>query len=54
MARGVARTLGRMRRWNDEPEWNGSACNASGWELTEPDQGYQGPFVLMVSFFMSR
>jgi len=35
-------------------EWNGSACNASGWELTEPDQGYQGPFVLMVSFFMTH
>lgn len=35
-------------------EWTGSACNAAGWEITEPDQGYQGPFVLLASFFMSR
>jgi hypothetical protein len=35
-------------------EWNGSSCNASGWEITEPSLSYQGPFVLLVSFFMSR
>jgi len=35
-------------------EWSGSACRASSWELTEPMQAYQGAFVLLVSFFMSR
>lgn len=35
-------------------EWTGSACNASSWEITEPALGYQGPFVLLASFFMSR
>lgn len=35
-------------------DWDGAACRASGWEITEPMQAYQGPFVLLVSFFMSR
>jgi hypothetical protein len=35
-------------------EWDGAACRASGWEITEPSMSYQGPFVLLVSFFMSR
>ncbi len=35
-------------------DWSGSACRASSWEITEPMQAYQGPFVLLVSFFMSR
>lgn len=34
--------------------WDGAGCPASGWEITEPSQSYQGPFVLLVSFFMSR
>jgi endoglucanase len=33
--------------------WNGTACTASSWEITEPDVGYQGPFVLLMSFVMS-
>lgn len=35
-------------------DWDGAQCRAASWEITEPDQGYQGPFVLLVSFFMSR
>ena len=27
-------------------------CRASSWEITEPMQAYQGPFVLLVSFLM--
>jgi endoglucanase len=33
--------------------WNGTACIAASWELTEPQQVIQGPFVLLVSFVMS-
>jgi endoglucanase len=33
--------------------WNGSICTAASWELTEPDVGYQGALVLLVSFAMS-
>jgi hypothetical protein len=33
--------------------WNGSICTAASWELTEPDVGYQGPTVMMMSFAMS-
>ena len=32
--------------------WNGSACTASSWELTEPDVGYQGAAVLLFAFVM--
>ncbi len=35
-------------------DWDGSSCRASSWEISEPSQSYQGPFVLLVSFFMSR
>ncbi|MCA9605000.1 MAG: glycoside hydrolase family 9 protein, partial [Myxococcales bacterium] len=35
-------------------DWDGASCRASSWEITEPSQSYQGPFVLLVSFFMSR
>jgi endoglucanase len=33
--------------------WNGTNCTASSWEITEPDVGYQGPLVLLLSFVMS-
>jgi endoglucanase len=33
-------------------DWDGAQCRASSWELTEPDDGYQGPFILLISFFM--
>ncbi len=33
--------------------WNGTVCTASSWELTEPDVGYQGAAVLLLSFVMS-
>ena len=33
--------------------WNGTACTASSWELTEPDVGYQGAVVLLLAFVMS-
>jgi endoglucanase len=33
--------------------WNGSACTASSWEVTEPDVGYQGATVLLLAFVMS-
>ncbi|MBK7859681.1 MAG: glycoside hydrolase family 9 protein [Archangiaceae bacterium] len=35
-------------------DWSGSACRAASWEITEPMQAYQGAFVLLASFFMSR
>ena len=34
-------------------KWNGSRCVAASWEITEPALGYQGSFMLLVSFFMS-
>jgi hypothetical protein len=33
-------------------DWDGAQCLAQSWELTEPDDGYQGPFILLASFFM--
>ncbi|MCB9570561.1 MAG: glycoside hydrolase family 9 protein [Kofleriaceae bacterium] len=35
-------------------DWDGATCQASSWEITEPSDSYQGPFVLLASFFMSR
>ncbi|MBI5531891.1 MAG: glycoside hydrolase family 9 protein [Deltaproteobacteria bacterium] len=32
--------------------WDGSQCTAASWEITEPMQAYQGPFVLLASFMM--
>jgi len=34
-------------------DWSGSACRGCSWEITEPMNAYQGPFVLLVSFMMS-
>lgn len=34
-------------------DWDGSACAACSWEITEPMAAYQGPFVLLASFVMS-
>ncbi|HSA20666.1 MAG TPA: glycoside hydrolase family 9 protein [Myxococcota bacterium] len=34
-------------------DWDGGQCLACSWEITEPMAAYQGPFVLLVSFFMS-
>ncbi len=34
-------------------DWNGSSCLASSWEITEPMNAYQGPMVLLASFFMA-
>lgn len=33
-------------------DWDGAQCRAAAWELTEPMAAYQGPFVLLASFFM--
>lgn len=33
-------------------DWSGSVCRAASWEITEPMQAYQGPFVLLASFLM--
>ena len=33
-------------------DWDGNACRACAWEITEPMCAYQGPFILLVSFFM--
>ena len=33
-------------------DWDGAQCLAASWELTEPDDGYQGPLILLISFFM--
>jgi hypothetical protein len=35
-------------------DWDDAAfaCRACSWEITEPMAAYQGPFVLLVSFFM--
>ena len=41
------------RDWSVGCDWNGSACASSSWEVTENDTRYQGPLVLLVSFFMS-
>lgn len=37
-------------------DWDGDAgvCRAASWEITEPMCAYQGPFVQLVSFFMTR
>jgi hypothetical protein len=42
------------RDWSVGCGWDGSACLSSSWEVTENDTRYQGPLVLLVSFFMSR
>jgi hypothetical protein len=34
-------------------EWDGAACRAAAWEITEPMAAYQGPVVLLLSFMMS-
>jgi hypothetical protein len=34
-------------------DWDGAQCRAAAWELTEPMAAYQGPFVLLASWFMS-
>ena len=31
-----------------------ATCDGASWEVTEPDVGYQGAFVLLVSFLMSE
>jgi hypothetical protein len=41
------------RDWSVGCDWDGSACLSSSWEVTENDTRYQGPLVLLVSFFMS-
>ncbi len=33
-------------------DWDGNQCLACAWEITEPMAAYQGPFILLVSFFM--
>ncbi|MBN2498819.1 MAG: glycoside hydrolase family 9 protein [Deltaproteobacteria bacterium] len=33
-------------------DWDGSACRAASWEITEPMAAYQGPVVLLMSFFV--
>jgi hypothetical protein len=35
-------------------DWDGAQCAAAAWELTEPMAAYQGPFVLLIAFFMPR
>ncbi|HEY3234833.1 MAG TPA: glycoside hydrolase family 9 protein, partial [Polyangiaceae bacterium] len=42
------------RDWSVACGWTGSACGSSSWEITEPANGYQGPFVLLASLLMSR
>lgn len=34
-------------------DWDGSICRACAWEINEPMDSYQGPFVLLASFMMS-
>lgn len=34
--------------------WNGNACAAASWEITEPMDAYQGPLVLLLSLVMSN
>lgn len=34
-------------------DWDGSQCRACSWEITEPSNSYQGPFILLASFLMS-
>jgi endoglucanase len=40
------------RDWSVGCDWDGSQCLSASWEITEPMCAYQGPFVLLVSFFM--
>jgi len=40
------------RDWSVGCGWDGSQCLSASWEITEPMCAYQGPFVLLVSFFM--
>lgn len=41
------------RDWSVGCGWDGSKCASASWEITEPDVGYQGAFVFLVSFAMS-
>jgi hypothetical protein len=41
------------RDWSVGCAWNGSACASASWEITEPSNGYEGPFILLVSLLMS-
>jgi endoglucanase len=34
-------------------DWNGAKCRASGWEISEPMDSYEGAFVLLASFMMN-
>lgn len=34
-------------------DWDGAQCRACAWEITEPSNSYQGPAILLLSFFMS-
>jgi endoglucanase len=34
-------------------DWNGAKCRACAWEISEPMDSYQGPFVLLASFMMT-
>lgn len=40
------------RDFSTSCDWDGNKCLACSWEITEPMAAYQGPFVLLVSFFM--
>jgi endoglucanase len=33
-------------------DWDGSQCLACAWEITEPSNSYQGPFIMLASFLM--
>ncbi|MDJ0764973.1 MAG: glycoside hydrolase family 9 protein [Myxococcota bacterium] len=41
------------RDWSVGCDLNGSECLSASWEITEPMAAYQGPFILLVSFFMN-
>jgi hypothetical protein len=40
------------RDWSVGCDWDGGRCLSASWEITEPMCAYQGPFVLLVSFYM--
>ncbi|MBW1811049.1 MAG: glycoside hydrolase family 9 protein [Deltaproteobacteria bacterium] len=42
------------RDFSTSCDWDGNQCLACAWEITEPMAAYQGPFVLLVSFFMDQ
>ena len=43
------------RDWSVGCDWdpNTYTCLSASWEVTEPMCAYQGPFVLLASFFMT-